>query len=396
MKPLRISAYTLTNAFGEGVQASLDGLRAGRSALRSIDLEKDMPTTWIGRVDGVEDVSLPREMMAYACRNNRLALLALEQDGFLEAVRGAISRYGASRVGTFLGTSTSGIETTEKAYVTHKGNLPLPGGLHDHAKTHNMYASGAFVRALLGLKGPAHVISTACSSSAKVFAAAHRHIQAGVCDAAIVGGVDSLCLTTFYGFNSLELLSRHPCRPWDRDRNGISIGEGAGFALLEGAGQGEEETCLLGYGESSDAYHISTPHPEGRWAARAMFDALERAQLAPSDLDYVNLHATGTRANDQAEDRAMSLVFTKPMACSGTKGGIGHTLGAAGIIEALFACMAVEYGLIPGMPNLEHADPKLATAVVLSTREQEVRFAMSNSFGFGGSNCSLVFGRAGA
>lgn len=188
MKPLRISAYTLTNAFGRGNRASLDGLRTSQSALRPIDLDESTPPTWIGRVDDVEETRIPDHLSGYACRNNQLALLALEQDGFMDAVRDAVSRHAPERIGLFIGTSTSGIATTEKAYVTHADAQILPGRAHDHAKTHNMYATGAFVRAVLGLKGPAHVISTACSSSAKVFAAAQRHIQAGLCDAAIVGG----------------------------------------------------------------------------------------------------------------------------------------------------------------------------------------------------------------
>lgn len=390
MKLLSIADYTLTNAFGAGRTASLSGLRGGRSALRPIDLEEPTPKTWIGRVDGVEDVSLPASLAGYDCRNNRLALLALEQDGFLEGVRRAIARHGATRIGVFLGTSTSGIERTEHAYASHPNMKHLPEELHDHALTHNIAATGRFVREWLGLRGPMHVISTACSSSAKVFATAWRHIQAGLCDAALVGGVDSLCLTTLYGFNALELLASGPCRPWDRDRAGISIGEGAGFALLEPAAEG---IGLIGYGESSDAYHMSTPHPEGLWAARAMQDALDRSGLSPSDIDYVNLHATGTRANDQAEDQAMRAVFGGKVCCSGTKGGTGHTLGAAGMIEALFACMAIEHGFVPGMPTLGQPDPSLHTPVVVNTREQRVDYAMSNSFGFGGSNCSLVFGR---
>lgn len=393
MKPLRIAHYTLTNAFGAGRIASLEGLRAGRSALRPIDLDEVTPRTWIGRVDGVEEAALPSALAGYDCRNNRLALLALEQDGFIDSMRRAISRHGATRIGVFLGTSTSGIERTERAYAAHPDGRPLPTGLHDHALTHNMAATGRFLRELLCLRGPMHVISTACSSSAKVFSAARRHIEAGLCDAALVGGVDSLCLTTLYGFNALELLATDPCRPWDRDRAGISIGEGAGFAFIEPAGPEAEGIGLLGHGESSDAYHMSTPHPEGLWAARAMQDALERSDLSASDIGYVNLHATGTRANDQAEDRAMTAVFDGKACCSGTKGGTGHTLGAAGVIEALFACMTIEHGFVPGMPTFGQPDPGLYTPVVVSAREHRVDYAMTNSFGFGGSNCSLVFGR---
>ncbi|MEW6647133.1 MAG: beta-ketoacyl-[acyl-carrier-protein] synthase family protein [Pseudomonadota bacterium] len=389
--PLTLSAYSTVSALGHGRAATLAALLHGRSGLRACDYAGADLETWIGRVDGVEDVRLPAALAEFDCRNNRLAALGLESDGFAAAVAAARARHGAARIGVFLGTSTSGIEATERAYCQRGGDSgPLPAGF-DYRHTHNTFSLADFTRRYLGLAGPALVISTACSSSAKVFAAASRHIRAGWCDAAVVGGVDSLCLTTLYGFNSLELVSRHPCRPWDAARDGISIGEAAGFALLEREGAGVR---LRGYGESSDAYHMSTPHPEGEGALLAMQAALDCAGLAPAQIDYINLHGTATPSNDRAEDRAVTRLFDGGAPCSSTKGWTGHTLGAAGITEAIFCALAIEEGLVPGSLNTEVLDPALSAPIVRATRRQDVRTAMSNSFGFGGSNCALIFGRA--
>lgn len=390
-----ITAYTLTNALGAGIEASLAALHAGRSGLRSCDLQGVDLQTWIGRVDGLEQVELPPSHRDYDCRNNRLAYLALQQDDFQATLNRAIERHGAGRIGLFIGTSTSGIAATEAAY---QRQAPEPTSLpndFDFAKTHNISSAVAFVRSLLGLQGPALSISTACSSSAKVFAAAHRYIEAGVCDAALVGGVDSLCLTTLYGFNSLDLISDQPCRPWDTERRGISIGEAAGFALLERKTADSEAPLLLGYGESSDAYHMSTPHPDGAGAALAMSQALERAGIAPSQIDYINLHGTATRSNDAAEDRAVASLFGNATACSSTKGFTGHTLGAAGLSEAIICLLALRHGLMPQTLQCEQIDPGLRTPVLLQPMHTNVERVLSNSFGFGGNNCSLLFGAAG-
>lgn len=390
-QPLTLSAYSTVSALGQGRAAALAALLHGRSGLRACDYAGADLETWIGRVDGVEDLRLPAALAEFDCRNNRLAALGLENDDFAAAVAAARARYGAARIGVFLGTSTSGIEATEQAYRQRGSDSgPLPASF-DYRHTHNTFSLADFTRRYLGLAGPALVISTACSSSAKVFAAASRHIRAGWCDAAVVGGVDSLCLTTLYGFNSLELVSRRPCRPWDTARDGISIGEAAGFALLERDGAGVR---LLGYGESSDAYHMSTPHPEGEGALLAMQAALDSAGLAPQQIDYINLHGTATPSNDRAEDRAVTRLFDGTVACSSTKGWTGHTLGAAGITEAIFCALAIEEGLVPGSMNTEQPDPQLSAPIVRATRRQKVEVAMSNSFGFGGSNCALVFGQA--
>src|SRR5712671_955599 len=220
-------------------------------------------------------------------------------------------------------------------------------------------------------------------------------IAAGVCDAAVVGGVDSLCLMTLYGFHSLGLTSAGPCRPYDVDRDGISIGEGGGFALIERATRVEPGAILLlGVGESSDAYHMSTPHPEGLGARMAMQQALHSAGLEPPDIDYVNLHGTATKSNDASEDKAVLEVFGPRTPCSSTKGATGHLLGAAGITEAIVSILAIEHDLMPGSANTRSVDPALKSNYLLENKRAKVSRALSNSFGFGGSNCSLVLGVA--
>lgn len=389
MPPLTITDFTLSSCLGHGRQPTLAALQAGHSGLvpgSRFGLE-DLET-WVGMVEDLDRVALPTGLSDYQCRNNQLAWLTLQQDGFLDSVHQAIRRHGAHRIGVFVGTSTSGIRETEKAYQQAGGGA-LPAD-YQYRTTHNVFSVADFTRRALGLRGPASAISTACSSSAKVFASAHRAIQAGLCDAAIVGGVDTLCHTTLYGFNALQLVSESPCRPFDRDRNGISIGEAGGFALVEPAASGPQQ--LLGYGESSDAYHMSSPHPEGEGARQAMQMALDRAGLGADALDYINLHGTGTRANDNAEAQAIHRLSNTAPACSSTKGFTGHTLGAAGIVEAAFCLLAMDAGFTPANINLEHGDRELPIAVIDTPQQRPLRHTLSNSFGFGGSNCSLIFG----
>jgi 3-oxoacyl-[acyl-carrier-protein] synthase I len=221
-------------------------------------------------------------------------------------------------------------------------------------------------------------------------------IAAGLCDAAIVGGADSLCLTTLYGFRSLNVMSEEPCRPFDIARNGISIGEAAGFALLEkpvGDGDGDQ-VLLLGVGESSDAYHMSSPHPEGLGARLAMERALAAAGMRSGDVDYINLHGTATRVGDEAEDRAIFELFGSRTPCSSTKGHTGHTLGASGIVEAVFSALSILHDLMPGSPHTRMLDPALKSRYLVEGRRARVDRVMSNSFGFGGANCSLLLARA--
>lgn len=392
-----LSAYTMTSALGAGLTPTLDALRAQRSGLKRKAWETVDIDTCIGEVDGLDAVAMPTGLQPYDCRNNRLALLALQQDGFDATVRHAVARYGAARVGVFLGTSTSGIHTSELAY-RHRdktsGEITVP---LDYRRTHNTYSLADFVRSHFGLLGPAVVISTACSSSAKVFGNAQRLMNLGLIDAAIVGGVDSLCLTTLYGFNSLQLVSSVPCRPFDTARDGISIGEAAAFVLLERHARerttdAKARIVLCGVGESSDAHHMSAPHPEGQGARAAMQSALDAAGLAPGDIDYINLHGTSTPSNDAAEDLAVSSLFGTSTPCSSTKGHTGHTLGAAGGVEAVVSALVLQHGIAPGGCGTQALDPTLRSHYLLANEERPLRHVLSNSFGFGGSNCSLIFG----
>lgn len=392
MQRVAITEHTLTTALGAGRDATLAALRAGRSGLASKQFLDAGLQGWIGEVDGVDAVALPEWLREFDCRNNRLAWLALEQDAFMAAVAKARTRWGAERIGVFLGTSTSGLLQTELAYRNRQPDGSLPEGFR-YAPTQNTYSVAAFVTEALELLGPSFVVSTACSSSAKVFGNAARMMAAGLIDAAVVGGVDSLCLTTLYGFNSLELLSSDICRPWDAGRRGLSIGEGASFALLE-RNSDAPQGWLLGIGESNDGHHMSTPHPEGAGAIAAMRAALASASLEPGGIDYINLHGTATPSNDAAEDRAVAAVFGTDTPCSSTKGATGHTLGAAGGVEAVISLLALQHGLMPGGLNVQTLDPELRLNYLRSNREAPLRAILSNSFGFGGTNASLVLGAA--
>jgi 3-oxoacyl-[acyl-carrier-protein] synthase I len=394
--PLLLSHFTATTCVGHGLAPLRAALHAVASGLLPCKFETMALDTWIGEVTGVDDVRLPDPLAHHDCRNNRLALLGLAVDGFDVAVRETIARLGRRRVGVILGTSTAGILQTELAY---RRRDPQTGALpadFNYRTTHNTYSVAGFVRDLFGLEGPAVVVSTACSSSAKVFAAAARMIDCGLIDAALVGGVDSLCLTTLYGFSSLELTAPEPCRPYDAGRHGISIGEGAAFALLQPvpASLDADAVLLLGAGESSDAYHMSSPHPEGLGAQLAMSRALASAGLQVADIDYINLHGTATPSNDAAEGFAVAKLFGKGTPCSSTKGATGHTLGAAGAVEAAIAAIALREGLLPGSANTRALDPAIAIDYLLANRNAPIARVLSNSFGFGGSNCSLVLGRA--
>ncbi len=377
------------SALGAGAAAHRAALAEGRSGLTRNDFEPDLGG-WIGRVAGVEAHRLPPRMANYDCRNNRLADMALQTDGFLEHVAAARARYGADRIGLVLGTSTSGVSAAEDAYKGRGTDGALPRGF-DYDHTQDLYSVAGYVRAALELRGPAFVVSVACASSARCLMDASALIRAGVCDAVVVGGADSLCRMTLHGFAALELIAPGPCTPCGAERAGISIGEAAGFALLERDGEG---LSLLGGGASSDGHHMSSPHPEGAGAIAAMAGALRSAGLEPGAVDWVKLHGTGTRANDAAEDRAVLAVFGADVPCSSTKAWTGHTLGACGILEALMIRESMASGLLPGCLGLDAADPAFEANVAVGVRPARLDRVVSNAFGFGGVNCSLVFGRA--
>jgi len=385
---LRIPSYTVCSAAGDGRDALLRALRERRSGLTRNDFGTSPLDTWIGRVAGLEQEPLPSEYAQWECRNNRLAWRGLMADNFRDAALALRERYGRDRVAVVVGTSTSSIGASEEAYSRLEPDGSYPPDLR-RPIVHTPHSLGDFVQHALGLTGVSVTVATACSSSAKVFAQADRLVRTGLADAAIVGGVDTLCGSVLFGFNSLELVSPEPCRPFDVARRGINLGEAAGFAILEP--HGTQGAWLAGYGESSDAHHMSSPHPEGFGARLALRDALQRARLEPRDIDYINLHGTASQKNDEVEAHVVADTFPSTTFASSTKAWTGHTLGAAGIVEAAITLLALEHGFLPGTLNARELDPVCGPQIRAENGEGAVRHALSFSFGFGGSNCVLVF-----
>jgi 3-oxoacyl-[acyl-carrier-protein] synthase-1 len=391
---LAIGQYTATSAVGAGLDAMREAIRTSRSGLRRNDLEHCDLDTWIGRVAGVESVDLPEHVAHLDSRNNQLAWLGLQQDGMLDSIATLVEKAGPERIGIVMGTSTSSIGRTEEAYRQLLPSEAMPSE-YCQPHVHNLHSPGIFVQAVTGIAGPSLTISTACSSSAKVFASAARWINHGLVDAVLVGGVDSLCMSILYGFNSLELVSSNLCRPFDRRRDGINIGESCGYAIVAREGFVDDaDFALLGYGESADAYHMSHPHPEGKGALLAMTQALQRAELDARDVDYINMHGTASQANDRIEAHALGQLFSKNTLASSTKGWTGHTLGAAGILEAIITLEAMRHGEVPGTLNCDEPEDDFAFRVTQENVEKPIRYAMTNSFGFGGNNATLAFGAA--
>lgn len=383
-----ITARAAVTCVGRGRAAHIEAMRDTRSGLTPCDLPEISVPCHIGRVAGVEEMAFDPALAAWDNRASRLTLMALGTDGLEEALRQAICRYGARRVGLVLGTSTSGIERLESTYRAREGDGPLAAdySIRHHSDHH---ALTAFLIERLGIEGPGYTVSTACSSSAKAVVDAAQMIALGLCDAVLAGGADSLCMTSIYGFESLELVSRQPCRPFDAARDGLSIGEGAGFLLLEREGDGPR---LLGWGESSDAVSMSTPPPDGAGAVAAMRAALERAGVAASEVGFLKLHGTATPANDSAECAAIGAVFPACVRAASLKGLVGHTLGAAGSVEAVMCLDAMEAGFLPGSAGLVRAEPSDEPRILAESVDERWDIGLCNAFGFGGSNCTLVLG----
>lgn len=394
MEPIIISSFTCVNSLGVGVADVAHKLIHQKSGLQYCKFPGAELNTYVGEVTGLDEQTINGPLKKFDCRNNRLAKIGMESDGFVEKVAQAREKYGPDRIAIFIGTSTSGLHEAEKAYIrTNPESESLPEDFY-YRETFSIYSVAEFVRLFLGLSGPSATISTSCSSSGKIFCAASRMLQAGVCDAVVVGGVDSLCLSTLYGFSSLGLLSSDPCKPFDVNRSGLSLGEGAGFALLERIDQGAHESALTlcGYGESDDGFHMTSPHPEGKGAILAIGQALQRAGLDPEEIDCINLHGTGTLDNDEVEGEVVRKIFGNSVPSSSTKGWTGHALGAAGILDAVILLTCMQNDLIPCNLNTDCLDPKSQIDIPLENREKPLRRVLSNSFGFGGSNCSLAFG----
>ncbi len=393
MKPLAITAGTVLSAIGRGLAATEDALLARRSGLTPCDFA-GIKTGYVGCVPQVGTHVLAGVAPGFTCRNNQLADMACAQDGFAQAVQKARQFYGAHRIAVVLGTSTSGILSAEDAYEALDPVTGAPPPEFDQAHTQDLFSLPRFVAARLGLEGPILSVSNACASSSRAFVDARHWLEAGLCDAVVVGGADSLCRMTLRGFAALGLVSAEPTRPCDAQRTGISVGEGAGFVLLEREGARSGADVMgrwVGYGVSSDGHHMSSPDPLARGAVAAMREALERAGLDASQLDYINLHGTGTVVNDAMEDHAVHTLFGCSVPCSSTKGWTGHTLGASGIIEAMFALVMMRAGFAPGCLNVQQIDPTFNSHVLTDTLHKPVQRVMSNAFGFGGTNCSLIF-----
>lgn len=388
MSPCFLSRPGLVSALGAGLEVTGNGLFTGDS--RGMVLEDGWLPNAPARV-GRARADLPEipanAGLAAQSRNNRLALAALAQID--SEVTATIARYGASRVGVVLGTSTSGIAEGEAAILALQQSGQFPADFCYGQM--EIGAPAPFLARHLGLKGPAYTVSTACSSGAKALASARNLLRFSLCDAVIAGGVDSLCRLTINGFTALESTSAELCNPLSKNRQGINIGEGAALFIVS---REPGPVALLGVGESSDAHHMSAPEPLGRGAEAAMRAALTDAGLTPSEIGYINLHATATIKNDAMESLAVSRIFPNGVAVSGSKPMTGHTLGAAGAIEAAFCWLSLVDGRLP--PHLWDGivDPELPPLHVVQQGERFAdgvrRVCLSNSFAFGGNNISLL------
>ncbi len=393
MTPSRLPArglplcdYSVCCALGADLESSRAQLFAAQSGLRPAPFELPFAAPC-----GVVDAPLPApplHLQAFDTRQARLALAAL--DPLRPRIARAVQRWGGARVGLVLGSSNAGLDTTERVHAEHLRT----GLVRDAYSLRTQHAFSAvldLIRALTGIEGPAVFVSTACSSSGKAFASAQRLCAAGLVDAVLVGGVDALCEMTVRGFRSLGVLAEQPCRPFGAGRPGINIGEGAALFLFER--DAESELALLGCGESADAHHMTAPDPDGQGAELAMREALAVAGLAPTEIDLVNAHGTGTTLGDASEAAAIARVFDGGVPVVSTKGYTGHALGAAGALEAALSLLTLEHGVLPESLGASPVDPALPIAVVRGRREGVFKRVLSNSFAFGGSNVSVIFGR---
>lgn len=389
--PITLSRPGIVCALGAGIDATRSGLLQGDS--RGMVLEDGWLPHGPARVGKVTQAlpEIPAAAgLAAQSRNNRLLLAALAQ--IEDEVAALIARHGPQRIGIVLGTSTSGVAEGEAAIAAHARDGALPASF-DYGQM-EIGAPAPFLARHLGISGPAYTVSTACTSGAKALSSARNLLATGLVDAVIAGGVDTLCKLTINGFTALESTSTALTNPLSRNRCGINIGEGAALFIV---GPEAGPVALLGIGESSDAHHMSAPEPTGRGAEAAMRAALHDAGLAPDAIGYVNLHATATPKNDAMESLALARVFPAGVPVSGTKPLTGHTLGAAGALEAAFCWLALTGdGSLP--PHLWDgaADPELPALQVVTPGQcfgaGQPRRCMSNSFAFGGNNISLILG----
>lgn len=393
-----LNALGLICSLGRGKDEVARNLFAGDcSGMRSESGWVSQRSLPVGAVQG-ELAALPAELSRQSTRNNQLLLEAALQ--IRPDIDRAIKTYGHQRIGVVLGTSTSGIHEASEGLAHYIREHQFPDE-YDYQQQ-ELAAPANFLADWLQLSGPAYVISTACTSSARALLSAQRLLDLGICDVVLCGGVDSLCKLTLNGFSALEAVSDERCNPFSVNRNGINIGEAAVLFLMSKQASDEHPIALLGSGASSDAHHISAPEPTGRGAQEAMRKALDRAKLQPPQIGYLNLHGTATPHNDAMESQAVAAVFSEGVPCSSTKPMTGHTLGAAGALEAAFCWLSLYAGNRDGAlpPHVwdGQPDPELPALnwVTPSDRLASTgpRYLMSNSFAFGGNNVSLIIGDA--
>ncbi|WP_122053807.1 beta-ketoacyl-[acyl-carrier-protein] synthase family protein [Vibrio sp. Evd11] len=358
------------------------------------DMLNDGKSTVVGKVVG-ELPEIPQYLAEYATRNNQLALSALDQ--IKDSIDQAKLQFGADRIAVVIGTSTSGISDGEAAFKHKLDHGSFPEDYH-YSKQ-ELGNTSEFVSQYCAIMGPSYAISTACSSSGRVFLTAQRLLDSGMADAVLVGGIDTLCKLTLNGFHGLEALSTKHCKPFSASRDGINIGEAAAFMLLcktkltgVNTTQDTSNIALLGCGDSSDAHHISAPHPDGNGAEQAMRKALKSAQLQAEDIGYINAHGTATPLNDSMESKAIHRIFANKVPVSSTKPLTGHTLGAASAIEAAIAWHILKYDLPLPLQKCQYKAEDIEIDLVNCAQKLKVKNILSNSFAFGGNNISLIFG----
>ncbi|HWE06035.1 MAG TPA: beta-ketoacyl-ACP synthase [Rhizomicrobium sp.] len=378
MKPIYIQEFAIACPLGEDAQTVRTNLLSSA------------PTAIHDRADLTDGRSVPAGVLRFdlSGRESRCNLLA---DRCLDALNGAVARQmeqtGPERFAVIIGTSTSGIREGGAAFEAFQQSGRWPDGFRFSGQ--ELGDTAHYVARRIGARGPVYGISTACTSGAKALASAARLIEAGLCDTAVAGGIDSLCDLTLNGFAALEALSEAVCNPFSKNRRGLNLGEGGALFLLSAA---PSPVRFAGWGESADAHHISAPEPEGKGVAAAMERALMRASLAPQAIGYLNLHGTATRLNDLMEARAVMQVFGGALPCSSTKPMTGHMLGAAGACEAAFSIMALQAGRLPAHIWDGESDPGLAPIRLVSRNGEvsDARRAMSCSYAFGGNNIALI------
>jgi 3-oxoacyl-[acyl-carrier-protein] synthase-1 len=385
--PAAITAVAVCNALGITRSEVTQALREGRSGLGPTTIDVPFPTA-VGAI-GAALPPLPEALSPWTTRTAQLAQLLLrDMEPSLARLR---ERVRPERIAIVLGTSTAGADVTEDAYRVYVQTSKLPAG-YDLWRHHTYGAILRVVSELSLAKGPGWVVSTACTSSAKPLATAQRLLDSGLADAVIAGGIDTLCGMTLRGFHCLDALAPSPCKPFSAQRNGISIGEGGALLLIERLSETRSEPLarLEAVGESSDAYHISAPHPEGLGAEAAMARALSMAGVLPSDVDHVNAHGTGTRLNDSAEAKAIARLLGNDVPVVSTKGYTGHMLGGAGACEAVFGVIALQEGWIPPSLGAEPIDPAISIRIPTTLTQGAFKRVLSNSFAFGGNNVSVL------